>query len=379
MEVFLVCLAVLLFPFRSPAPVVYHPGIGWIYESPSGKQGNGTALLEGKKGAWVNISEGLLADFASRDIKPIIKFAYDSSNNAGVCGILADRSLPNPLVIIQGQGIFQPVTSGPAPFQRIDGGTYDAFWETAGPDIDPAGRGLCLFSIQGQKTSSTCAFTRDHGKTWKALTTDSGAFGYNMGAVDWSASGEMTIFAQKHHSGDLVLSRDSGQTWTPLGKGDRCQALGVIGPDVLLKGMSGPGETNGLLRSSDSGSNWVKVADCGFNRLGHVVVFKGTACLTTRRGILSSQDKGKHWALTGEDSAGLLGPVMFGEDEKHMVVYGRDGFSESNDGGKTWNLAAAFGEDRTMRNGRFEFGDWDPKTDSFYITHISGRAFVYRR
>ena len=36
-RVFLVCLAVLLFPFRSPAPLVYRPGEGWSYESPSGK------------------------------------------------------------------------------------------------------------------------------------------------------------------------------------------------------------------------------------------------------------------------------------------------------------------------------------------------------
>ncbi len=36
-RVFLVCLAVFLFPFRSPAPLVYRPGEGWSYESPSGK------------------------------------------------------------------------------------------------------------------------------------------------------------------------------------------------------------------------------------------------------------------------------------------------------------------------------------------------------
>jgi outer membrane protein assembly factor BamD len=32
-----ICLAVFLFPFRSPAPLVYRPGEGWSYESPSGK------------------------------------------------------------------------------------------------------------------------------------------------------------------------------------------------------------------------------------------------------------------------------------------------------------------------------------------------------
>lgn len=33
----LVCLAVFLFPFRSPAPLIFRPGEGWSYESPSGQ------------------------------------------------------------------------------------------------------------------------------------------------------------------------------------------------------------------------------------------------------------------------------------------------------------------------------------------------------
>ena len=368
----LVCAAVFVFPLRSPAPLVFRPDTGWSYQSP---------FLAGTKGVWSNISDGLLADFAARNIKPVIKFAYDSSNNAGVCGILAGRSLSNEMVIIQGQGIFQPASGAAAPFTRIDGGTYDAFWETAGPDIDPEGRGLCLFSIQGSKITSTCAYTRDGGKTWHNLTTDSRAFGYNMGAVDWSASGDMTMIAQRHHSSDLVLSRDSGQTWTLLGTNQsRCSALGVIGPDVLIKGMGGSADTRGVFRSTDGGSNWVKVADCAFpGHLGHVVVFKGAAYLTTRNGILVSRDKGEHWALTGDDYPGLVGPVMFGESENHMMVYGNRGFSESKDGGKTWNLAAPFGDDRSMRAGRFEYGLWDPKTDCFYLTHISGRAYVFQR
>jgi outer membrane protein assembly factor BamD len=36
-RVLLVGLAVLVFPFRSPAPLVFRPGEGWSYESPSGK------------------------------------------------------------------------------------------------------------------------------------------------------------------------------------------------------------------------------------------------------------------------------------------------------------------------------------------------------
>jgi len=36
-RILLVCLAVFLFPFRSPAPLIFRPGEGWSYESPSGQ------------------------------------------------------------------------------------------------------------------------------------------------------------------------------------------------------------------------------------------------------------------------------------------------------------------------------------------------------
>lgn len=335
------------------------------------------AALVDKQGVWVNLSERLLADFAKREIKPVIKFRYDSTNGAGICGILADRSLSSPWVIVQGQGVWRSNADSPAHL-RVDGTHYDAFYENAGPDIDPEGRGICLFSIQGSTTNSTCAMTRDGGATWHALTTDQAAFGYDVGAVDW-AGGGMTILAKKHHNGDLVLSRDSGQTWTLLGKGESKDVLlGVIGSEVLLKGVKG-GEAGGLFRSTDGGTNWSKVASCEFGRIGHLVVFHGVAYLTCTKGVMSSTDKGEHWALPGEECAGLLGPAMFGKDERHIVVYGTKGFSESKDGGKTWALAVAFGEDQAMRSGRFEYGDWNPNDDVFYVTHIGGQAYGFKR
>jgi len=239
---------------------------------------------------------------------------------------------------------------------------------------------VCLFSIQGSTTNSSSAITREGKIIWRGLTTDQQAFGYDVGAVDWRDTGGMTLLAKRHHNGDLVLSRDGGMSWTLLGKGEsRIQSLGVIGKDVLLKGVRAPGEAGGLFRSIDAGTNWTKVADCGFNRIGHAVVFMNTAYVTTTKGILTSADKCEHWTLTGDEQEGFLGPVMFGEGEKHLVVYGRRGFFESKDAGKTWTLAVPFGEDATMRSGRFEYGSWDPKTDCFYLTHIGGMAYVFRR
>ena len=332
--------------------------------------------LAGKYGEWVNLSEGLLADFAKHDIKPVIKFKYDSTNGAGICGILADRTIDGPWVIVQGQGLWK---GAGADWQRIDGGKYDGFYENVGPDIDPEGRGMCLFSIQGSTIDSTCAMTRDGGKTWTVLSTDQAGFGYDAGAVDW-AGGGMTILARKHHSADLVLSRDGGKSWTTLAKGEGRNAVlvtGLIGADVLLKGINGG--SNGLYRSTDGGTNWTKVADCTFGNRGHVVVFHGAAYVTCTKGILVSRDNGAHWDLPGDECAGLLGPVMFGKDETHLMVYGKKGFFESKDGGKTWALAVPFGDDAAMRTGRFEYGVWNPKDDSFYITHIGGQAYGYRR
>jgi hypothetical protein len=334
-----------------------------------------------RRGAWVNLSDNLLAEFAKQNIKPIIKFRYDSTNGAGICGILADRSIDGPWIIVQGQGVWKhdySANTNPA-YQRMDGGNYDGFYENAGPDVDPEGRGMCLFSIQGSTTNSTCAITRDSGKTWSNLTTDEDAFGYDVGSVNW-AGGGMTILAKKHHNGDLVLSRNGGKNWTLLGKGEsRIMTLGLIGSNVLLKGVRGGGDGSGLLRSTDDGTNWTQVADCEFRRIGHVVVFHGIAYLTCSKGVLVSDDKGEHWTLPGEECPGLLGPVMFGKDATHLVVYGSKGFYESKSGGRTWTLAVSFGQDPVLRSGRFEYGVWNPKDDSFYITHISGQAFGYKR
>src|SRR5205807_2639237 len=155
--------------------------------------------------------------------------------------------------------------------------------------------------------------------------------------------------------------------------GSKVLVLGVVGGNTLLKGVAGVG--GGLFRSTDDGTNWTKVADCEFNRVGHVVMFHGVAYLTTATGVMISQDKGEHWALPGEECRGLRGPVMFGKDAQHKVVYGEKGFWESKNGGKSWSLAVSFGEDTSLRQGRYEYGIWNPHEDTFYLTHIAGKAF----
>ncbi len=68
-RVALVLLAVLLFPFRSPAPLVYRPGEGRSYESPSGK------VAEWRKLRAKDLLDVAQAAFDKKDYKLAMKAA----------------------------------------------------------------------------------------------------------------------------------------------------------------------------------------------------------------------------------------------------------------------------------------------------------------
>jgi len=120
--------------------------------------------------------------------------------------------MPTPWIVIHGTGLWKPAAKGA--WERVDGGKYDGFYENAGPDIDPEGRGVCLFSIQGSTIDSTCAITRDGGRRgarWRPMPRRS-----DMTWGRWTGRGGMSMLAKKHHNGDLALSRDGaglGRCW----------------------------------------------------------------------------------------------------------------------------------------------------------------------
>src|SRR5258706_14029762 len=64
-----------------------------------------------------------------------------------------------------------------------------------------------------------------------------------------------------------------------------------------------------------------------------------TACWLAEGGMIRSKDQGVTWEKQGSPVEATWGPLFSGV-ERHVVVVGKRGFFETNDGGGTWNLAA---------------------------------------
>ena len=119
-------------------------------------------------------------------------------------------------------------------------------------NVDGRGKRLACFMLDGK-----CAWSSDSGKNGSRSPM-------------WAATGTMrpwigprkpqTIFAALHESGgQVMLSRDGGQTWTKQFKEaefDKSGGLGVFNRQTLVYTQKG----KGIQRSTDCGETWTKVA-----------------------------------------------------------------------------------------------------------------------
>jgi hypothetical protein len=61
------------------------------------------------------------------------------------------------------------------------------------------------------------------------------------------------------------------------------------------------------------------------------------------------------------------------------VVYGKDGFVESKDGGAIWSVAAPPQGDKAMHDKWFTVAAWDPVGDVFYLSRMGKPAYKFQR
>lgn len=310
----------------------------------------------GPKGEWVVISEGLLNRLAAEGKQP----AWPGKTT----GVVVDRTTGELFLCIPGLGLWKSTDSGET-YERYDHGAVSGRAETGWTfNADPEGGRLACFMLDG-----TSAWTLDGGRTWQPFAGM--GRGWDFGAVDWTSPVPKTVFAFRHESGgEFYLSTDGARSWKMVGKDLKVSGLGVVGPDVLLLARG-----NGIERSTDGGASWQKVSDV--NPKGRVpVVFRGVVYWTTDRGMLASRDKGKTWQIVGSPVNAIMGP-FFGRTDKHMVVVGPQGFSESTDGGATWRLAAPLPPIKEID----WFGNfaWDPIGDTFYAARMGQPAYKYER
>jgi hypothetical protein len=314
-----------------------------------------TALpaADAAKGTWQPISDGILGQLATAGAK----VGYPGAS----AGVACDAASGEVFVVICDQGLWRSADHG-ATFARVDQQRIGGRCETGfALDGDPAGRRLMAFMIYGDS-----ALSSDGGATWRKSTLSH----LDFGAVDWSGPQATTMIAVKHESGDeAVLTRDAGTTWTSLGKGFK--QIGIF-PDGVL--MAGKGQ--GLLRSEDGGATWTAVA--AFRPAGLAMrVHAGVGYWTSDAGVQVSRDQGRTWTLLGTPVKAYYGPY-FSADERHLVVVGSAGLSETVDAGATWQVVAPLPEGYRVGFTGPNFA-WDAKAGIFYASTMGKPALRFVR
>ena len=296
------------------------------------------STVEPQGSGWIDISAKVLKGLAAEGKKP----GYPGKT----AGIAVDRITGDVFMIVPDQGIWRSSDHGES-FARVDGGKIGGRCETGfSLNLDPGGHRLACFMLDGP---SAC--TLDGGKNWTAMLGN--GRGWDAASVDWSAKQPLNIFALRHESdGEIYSSPDLGKTWRLKGKG--FASVGIFDAATFVATKE-----KGIFRSTDGGGSWQKVSE--LQPAGRDTrILNGVAYWTSSEGLLASRDAGKTWAVQGKAVECSFGPY-FGKDERHIVVVGKKGFFESQDGGATWAEAAALPKGFAVdRPGWFLNAGWDP-------------------
>ena len=309
---------------------------------------------------WVNISDALVAKLTAEGKTP----AWPGQT----AGMACDRTTGHVYLVVAGQGLFLSTDRG-ATFARCDDGKVSGRCETGyALNLDPAGKRLACFMLDGK-----CGMSLDAGKTWQGLK-DVGR-NWDYAAVDWSSERPQTIFAMLHESGgQTMLSTDGGQSWTKADKDAKFSGLGAVDAKTLLRTKG-----EGIERSTDTGATWTKVSD--LTPVGRLaIVFGKTVYWLGKDGLLASKDAGVTWQRQGGEVQAAWGPY-FGKDERQIVVLGKAGIFETADACNAWQKVGTLPAKgfETNNPGWFVNFAWDPQADVFYISRMGQPAFRRER
>lgn len=325
----------------------------------------GQCAEEQSDAAWVDLST------------PIVQKLMDAGQKTAwpgeSAGVAVDPASGDVYMIVTGLGVWKSADIGKT-FVRVDGGKVGGRCETSfALNVDPEGKRLACFMLDGK-----CAWSGDSGQKWNALA-DVGR-NWDYAAVDWSADTVKTIFAALHESGGQVMfSKDGGQTWTKLFKDaefDRTGGLGIFDEQTLVYTQKG----KGIQRSTDAGHTWTKIADR--EPIGRLMsVRQGKAWWLAKEGLLVSADKGVTWSVQGQPVEASIGPYFDPRNEKRIVVAGAKGIFQTADGGETWKLAGRLppGFEKLPKAGWFTNVAWDPVHDVFYVSHMGKPTYRLER
>ena len=314
-------------------------------------------------GGWTDISSPLLERLTNSGAKP----AWPG----GCSGVVVNRTNGEVTIKVVGFGLWRSSDQGKT-WQRIDGnmisGRDETGWATSLDQNAPTR--MVSFSLDG-----SAGWTPD-GINWKPFTTL--GRNWDFGSVDW-ASLPKTIIAAKHETnppGEVYITSDGGITWKKLSiylntSRDRISMVGALDAATFIYSKG-----EGIYRSKDSGITWTKVSSVN-PQTRIPVQFHGAHYLGSATGLLASKNKGETWQEQGSVVNIWQGP-FFGQNEKEVLVIGKDGVFRTKNAGQTWTHAAAL----KPKEGGFVFSPnwfgcyaWDPVNNILYASAMGNPVY----
>jgi hypothetical protein len=318
------------------------------------------ALAVGEEPAW----QPLLGDFVKNE-KP---------GFGGLCGIVVDHTKGTVWINISDRGFYRS-DDGAKTFKRASGKQPKGRTETPGCLIlDPTGKtkamvcALVYGSSVGVSTDGAATFAHMHARSSHV----------DWVAVDWTDPEMKFVLILKHESGGLaLLSRDSGASFTELGKGYGTGWVFDNQTAVIAQAKSKESPKPSLMRTTDGGQVWEACASYSPVGAGSAQALPkwrdGRLYWLVDGKLIATADRGATWKELSALKDGRYGPV-FGKDATHLFVLTGAGVIESNDGGSTWSKPIAPPKELGGVGG-LTWLEYDPTTDSLYLMKMGSDPF----
>ena len=289
----------------------------------------------------------------------------------GLCGVAVDRATGDVFVDLSDKGLYRSADQGKT--WKKHGPVLKGRTETPGCLLfDPTGKTKRMLTalVYGAPVS----VSPDAGKTWKPL--DGKSTHVDWCVADWTDPDLKFLLALKHESGGMLLrSRDSGKSFTEVGKGHGPAWIFDAETAVVAEEKSKARPKPRLLRTADGGKTWDAAGEFAATALPR---WHGdTLYWLVDGGLIATMDAGKTWKKLGDPKGGLFGPV-FGKDAKHLFVLTKSGVVESADGGATWVKPIALPKEMKGASG-LSWLEYDPKNDVLYVMKMTSDLYKLAR
>jgi photosystem II stability/assembly factor-like uncharacterized protein len=167
----------------------------------------------------------------------------------------------------------------------------------------------------------------DNGISWKETSKEFHKFRISNIIGD---SGNLLLSSDS----GILLSRDSGSTWTPF----KTEPISHCKISALDHSNLYACSSNGIFFSSDFGKNWI-VSNKGLskNYIRSFAVKGNTLFAETGSGLFKSTDNGKNWGFLSQNELNY-GSSYIAANEKYLFVGTSRGIYFSSDDGLTWTI-----------------------------------------